>query len=288
MGCKCMRNIINEEESELKSSVKKKNNNKNIIKANFPSNIKKEYYEDNTSSNILPKNNEDKSEISSFINQNLQEEKSITIKNSSITNKCNISNNIIVDNNNLKDKNIEYNERLLTIINEIRENPPLFANKIENSLKNIIIEKKIIKDETTGIEKEKVKIVYKDKLKIALYRGEPAFLETIKILKNTDSINPLEINNNIIIPLPEFEAQTKDSSYLKSIVKEMRKNVNIDIYYKDLIKDPEISALLMVVDDNNKNAGKKRDAILNKDYKYIGISSKFYKNSFVAFLSFSK
>ena len=63
---------------------------------------------------------------------------------------------------------------------------------------------------------------------------------------------------------------------------------NLNVFYKDLIKDPEVSALLMIVDDNARNAGKKREAVLNREYKYIGISSRFYKKSFVAFLSFSK
>jgi hypothetical protein len=145
-----------------------------------------------------------------------------------------------------------------------------------------------MRDEKTGLEIEKTKIIYKEKLKVALCRGEPAFSEAIEILRNTNPLSPLKMNPNIIIPLPELESQTKDSSYLKNLVSEMRKKINIDIYYKDLIKDPNISALLMIVDDNFKNAGKKRDAVLNREYKYIGISSKFYKKSFVAFLAFSK
>ena len=44
----------------------------------------------------------------------------------------------------------------------------------------------------------------------------------------------------------------------------------------------------MIVDDTNKNAGKKRLALLNKDLKYIGVNHKFIGRHFVAYFSFSK
>ena len=46
----------------------------------------------------------------------------------------------------------------------------------------------------------------------------------------------------------------------------------MDIFYKDLIKVPEVSDLLMIVDVTNKNAGKKRMALLNKDLKHVGVT----------------
>ena len=42
------------------------------------------------------------------------------------------------------------------------------------------------------------------------------------------------------------------------------------------------------VDDNGKNSGKKRNAILNKDYKYIGISYRFIGKTFISYFTFSK
>ena len=44
----------------------------------------------------------------------------------------------------------------------------------------------------------------------------------------------------------------------------------------------------MIVDDSTKSPGKKRQAVLNKNYKYIGISSKFIGKTFVAYFTFSK
>ena len=44
----------------------------------------------------------------------------------------------------------------------------------------------------------------------------------------------------------------------------------------------------MIVDDTNKNAGKKRLALLNKDLKYVGVTSKFIGKNFVAYFALAK
>ena len=76
---------------------------------------------------------------------------------------------------------------------------------------------------------------------------------------------------------------------MKNQVLELRKEgINIDVFFKDLVKIPEVSALLMIVDDNGKNAGKKRMTLLNKDYKYIGISYRFIGKTFISYFTFSK
>ena len=58
---------------------------------------------------------------------------------------------------------------------------------------------------------------------------------------------PLEFKKEICIPLPENEEELKDINYLKKQASIIRENNNIDVFYKDLIKIPEVSALLMVV-----------------------------------------
>ena len=89
--------------------------------------------------------------------------------------------------------------------------------------------------------------------------------------------------------MPENEEELNDKNYLKETVDKMReRDVTIEIYFKDLIKIPEVSALLMIVDDNSKNTTKKRDTLLNRDFKYIGINSKFLGKNFVAHFSFSR
>ena len=183
-----------------------------------------------------------------------------------------------------EDRNIkysEYSEKMLSLINKIREDPVSYADVIEDSIQNIIEEQD--KDDET-----KTRIIYKKKVKVALNRGESAFHEAADELRNMNSLPPLELKSDICVPLPEDEEEIKDSSYLREQVKILRATTNIDVFFKDLIKIPEVSALLMIVDDSGKNPGKKRQAVLNKDFKYIGISSKFIGKTFIAYFAFSK
>ena len=170
---------------------------------------------------------------------------------------------------------------MLEIINKIREDPVSYADYIEDSIKNII-------EEVDKNDETKTKLIYKKKVKVALTRGEVAFREAAEILRNMEPVPPLELNENIIIPLPQTEEEIKDPTFLKEQVKALRENTNIDIFFKDLIKIPEVSALLMVVDDSVKNPGRKRHAVLNKDFKYVGINSHFIGKTFVAYFAFSK
>ena len=80
----------------------------------------------------------------------------------------------------------------------------------------------------------------------------------------------------------------KDSTFLRHQARLVKQNTQIDVFFKDLIKVPEVSVLLMIVDDNGKNDGKKRQAVLSKEFKYIGVSSKFIGKNFIAYFSFSK
>ena len=183
-----------------------------------------------------------------------------------------------------EEKNIkyaEYPDKMLEIINKIRENPPAYADIIEDSVK-YIVEEPDKEDET------KNKIIFKKKVKVALTRGEPAFYEVAEKLRQIEPLPPLEFNGNICIPLPQNEEDLNTPNYLKEQVKALKESQNIDLYFKDLIKLPDVAALLMIVDDNSKNTGRKRNAILNKDFKYIGINSHFIGKTFLAYYSFSK
>ena len=132
------------------------------------------------------------------------------------------------------------------------------------------------------------RLIYKKKVKVALTKGEPVFREAIDYLRSLSPLPPLQFVKEKCIPLPETEEELKDPTFLRSQVKNVRERTKIDVFFKDLIKIPEISGLLMIVDDTNKNAGKKRKALLNKELKYIGVNSKFIGKTFVAYFSFSK
>ena len=186
-------------------------------------------------------------------------------------------------NNNLE-KNIKYSDypqKMLDLINQIRANPVSYADVIEECMQNIT-------EEQDKNDESKTRIIYKKKVKVALNRGEIAFKDAAEELRNMEPLPPLELKNDICVPLPEEEAEIRDSSYLREQVKIIREKTNIDVFFKDLIKIPEVSALLMIVDDSEKNPGKKRQAVLNSEFKYIGISIKFIGKTFIAYFAFSK
>ena len=88
--------------------------------------------------------------------------------------------------------------------------------------------------------------------------------------------------------MPSNLEELKNKNYLRKKVEKMISNkININSYWKDIIKDPEISFLLMIVDDNSEKRGRKRNDILNKDMKYIGISSIEINGRFVSYIVLS-
>ena len=252
MGCKCL--TPNDEENR---EISKGNQDENIFELYQDYNLKELNNSDNYDENDII-NNLIKSDIK-YENENNENTK--VTKNSKYSN---------------------YAERIIELINNIRQDPAAYSEVIENSIKNIV-------DNNNKDDPSKSRIIYKQKVKVALYKGKEAFLESAEILRNLDPLPPLEFLPEMCIPLPETEEELRDPSFLKSQVRELKdEGISIDVYFKDLIKVPEVSALLMVVDDSFKNTGKKRMALLNKDFKYIGVNSKFVEKSFVAYLSFSK
>lgn len=265
MGCKCANS--NYEEFELNGKEKSKENKDN-----------------NFSQEKLNNSNDNNNNYNSY-NDNINNQDNLDINfNNNNNYEGNQNQNEYENNleNNHNSKYLNYPEKIVEIINYIRQDPVSYSHIIEDSIKNIIENNN--KDDAT-----KNKIIYKKKVKVALSRGEPAFREAAEVLRNTNPLPPLEFAPTLCIPLPETEEDIKDSVFLKNQVLELRKEgIRIDVFFKDLVKIPEVSALLMVVDDNGKNAGKKRMTLLNKDFKYIGVNCKFIGKSFIAYLGFSK
>ena len=159
--------------------------------------------------------------------------------------------------------------------------PVGYANIIKDSIKYIL--KTSDKNNPTNI-----RIIFEKNIRIALFRGEPAFREAAEYLKSMNPLPPLQFKKEICIPLPKNEYEFNDPNFLKEQVKQIREKTKVDAFFKDLVKIPEISALLMIVDDREKNAGKKRSSLLNKDLKYIGVTSKFIGKNFIAYIALAK
>ena len=268
MGCKCANS--NEEEEEIKQREQTEGN----LDGNEPK--KNEGFINNYNNNNINyrnKQNNDNNNLTDLKNFENSNEYDNELLNSNLE-------NTKKDNYNAKYSN--YSERIVELINNIRQDPVSYAEIIEESIQNIV-------EDNNKNDNNKTKIIYKQKIKVALARGEPAFHEAAEELRNCEPLPPLEFVSDLCIPLPENEKEMKDPTFLKSQVKRMRdEGIFIDVFFKDLVKIPEVSSLLMVVDDSSKNAGKKRMALLNNEFKYIGVNSKFIGKTFIAYLAFAK
>ena len=267
MGCRCANS--QDEEYEI--------NKRDMTKENIYGN-KNERNELNNSNNHFS-NNDYNSEKNKFnLSPNLNEGENyqhnrVSPKEEEETENREISKNLKYSN---------YPEKIIELINKIRQDPVAYADEVIDSMKNIV-------EDNNKNDPTKNKIIYKKKVKVALTKGKQAFLEAAEDLRNTEPLPPLEFVPEICIPLPEDEIDMKDPNFLKKRVMELKnEGIKIDIFYKDLVKVPEVSVLLMIVDDSGKNAGKKRMTLLDKDIKYIGVNSKFVGKTFIAYLSFMK
>ena len=275
MGCKCTSDLFFGESEIIKAnSIQQTRSNKTTYEKPL-SNSSKYISQKNNYSDIKPP------EINIIQKPN---EETASILNS---NKSQISSQVSLYNYSEKEQPVtpvksvldfseEYTERIISLINNIRSDPSSYSYTILESIQNI----KRTKND---------KIIYHDKVKVALFKGEEAFYDAAEKLKNIQPMNKLEYDQNLCVPLPENENEFKSQEFLNSSVEKMReKNINVEIYFRDFIKIPEVAVLLMIVDDNSKNTSKKRNTLLNKNFKYIGVYSKFIGKNFVAHLSFSR
>ena len=267
MGCKCTNS--NEEEDEINKNVVEDGND-----AQSPNDFNNNFNKDE---NLLGFNNQEN------VNQELNNQDN-QIENSNNDQPYNIDENAFYNIQNVPlhyNKYSDYPEKIVELINNIREDPVGYADVIEDSIKYIV-------EEEDKNDPSNARLIFKKKVKVALNRGESAFREAADYLRTLTQLPPLEFRQEKCIPLPENEDELKDPTFLREQVRQIREHTEVDVFFKDLIKIPEISGLLMIVDDTNKNAGKKRLALLNKDIKYVGVTSKFIGKTFIAYFAFSK
>ena len=170
-----------------------------------------------------------------------------------------------------------YGKYLLEQINKIRADPKSFIGVIEDAKDNI------------KINKEGICYYKSNKLKVCLNEGESAFNDSIEFLKNCQPMEPLEFSPSLIPDLPTTVNEMNNINYLKiSIKKMMNDGLKINSYWRNVIKDPEICFLLMIVDDSDKSKGMKRVDILNPKMKYIGLSSVEIDGKFMNYIVLSE
>ena len=154
----------------------------------------------------------------------------------------------------------EYVKKVFCLINKVRLNPSEFVTAIEQAEKYI--------KEINGR-----KIFDDNKIKVSLNEGRKMFQDCADYLRNLQPMEELNFCDEIVLECPKDEKSIKDLNHFKEKLLEKKEKFGIEAYFKDSIRVPEISVLLMLVDDSTRNPKKKRETLLNPKYKFIGISS---------------
>ena len=211
-----------------------------------------------------------------FINKNLSSNYTF---NQNINNfLSNQQNSLIKNKSNLIRKNSieqkpsdDFSQYMFEQINKIRSNPFSFLDKFKKAKDNIKQDKK-------------GNLYYSGKIKVALYKGKEVFDETISSLEKTKPMKPLIFKKDLCIKISNDKNDFMNGDYLRKKISELVKSGGkIRAFWRDIIKDPEINFLLMIVDDNPIRRGAKRKDVLNPEMKYIGISSGVIDKYFVCY-----
>jgi hypothetical protein len=174
-----------------------------------------------------------------------------------------------------------YDIDLLNEINKVRSNPNAFADKIEEAMSRIKTDEgKVVFETESGS-------------KIALVQGVEAFKLAANKMRHFTPTNGFEYKEDLIIPVPEDSKDWKKQDLITNSLAK-RRNENGGKYSEYLfnmdlgVSDAFYSVLLQIVDDSPFK-GKRCDNIMNKDFKYIGIShQKQGKNKFCTYITFAK
>ena len=158
-----------------------------------------------------------------------------------------------------------YVKKVFYLINKIRTNPSEFIKFIEQAEKYIkeINGRKIFED---------------NDIKIALNEGISMFNDCKTYLNSIQPMDELYFCDEIVLECPTEENKINEKNFFKEKILEKKDKCGIKAYFRDSIYIPEISVLLMIIDDSIQNPRKKRECLLNPNYKYIGISASDYIN----------
>lgn len=171
--------------------------------------------------------------------------------------------------------NDNFSKYILSQINKFRANPQSYINLIQQAKKNIIKDKQ-------------GRLIYNDKIKIALAHGEQAFDEAINFLKTVKPMDKLVFNPYLLVEMPktENEIRYKNDLILK-VDNLINEGIIVKSYWRDVIKDPDLSLLMMIVDDIGAKSGMRRRDLFDANMKYIGINSVEINGCFVCYIILS-
>lgn len=204
-------------------------------------------------------------------NENIRFNKSNTKKNKISKLKKHNNYSIYKSDSIINISNEYYIKYIYDHINSIRAKPQSFIKYLRSAINNVVCDKK-------------GNLFYDGNLKVALCKGKIVFEETISFLEKIKPMKPLIFRKELCVPIPIKEKDFESGDYLRKEIKTIiDKGVSVRAFWRDIIKDPEMNFLLMIVDDNFIRRGAKRRDILNSNMKYIGINSGTKGDYFVCY-----
>lgn len=184
--------------------------------------------------------------------------------------------------------NIErYNDDIILLLNKTRKHPNSLTDTIMKHIELINDNNELVVEKEIGKE-----------IKISLFKGKEEFKEVCNQLNSINSMSELEYNSIFNIDITDFSSlidsnnsiniDILSSFYGKHYAKLKQNGYDITGFHYDISPDSEISIILQLVDDNNSH-GQRRKNLLNKESKFIGISSYIIDNYLIcSFLTFGK
>lgn len=167
----------------------------------------------------------------------------------------------------IKKKKRRFDLEIIDLINNFRENPKAFYDKLLGMIPNV---KKLSND----------KLVYhkKGQPRIVMNTGEEAIRNIADFVLELNKMEKLEVRKEISIPVPTNPDQwtTAYSQLVEEKTQELKSKYkttysSLSFHFDLSISDPETSLLLQLVDDNSFK-GLRRSHICNPEMKYIAVT----------------
>ncbi len=282
MGCQCAnqcaKNYLPNKKELDSQELEKEESNKNFDNNNEKLKSKKIINYRNINNNNNFTNNISNNSTNNLFQYSTNQFSSFNNLNDIVEHNFNIrkKENIIDFDTNISPED-DFSLYLFDEINKIRIDPKSYIQIIQSNKNKVMTDKKN-------------RLIFKSKVKVALYQGIPIFDDAINSLQITQPMNKLIFNPHLCIKLPKNEDEIKDRMYLKKKINEICENNNVIVksYWRDIVKDPETSFILMIVDDcGTNNSGRKRADLLNPEMKFIGINSIMIGKYFACYIVLS-
>ena len=203
------------------------------------------------------------------------------------------SNQIIQTSNILKSEETNYleimREGMFNEINLIRKNPQIIEQKIDKYLPFL----------TTLPKNSYIQIDKNNRIK--LNSGKKAFESFKLLIQNKKSFHPLQLKNELTFPFPDsiknsnkFKENFISENYISKTLNNLKKKLVekhieiVNFHYDIMNSNIELSVLLQIIDDTNYMFHR-RNNILSKSSKYIGINIEKMSNGlYCYYLVFGK